>query len=1274
MASVDQTTAECGELAAMMKASNEKVRAEAQLGKPLIQKVPDPLRSIENGALYFNPEIVAIGPYHRHDPQLQPMEVVKKAAAHDFCNSTRHSVEDFYRKIGKDILLLENQIPWVVLEALMSLRRVRIRWFARAIVSSLEMESPPQFDEGAVSGYYKPCHLLDLVRESYLGPSIESKMSGLTRFSLFSSAMELTEIGVRFRASDTSRFRDISFRSGLLFGWLSLPPIQIDDATQAVISNMVAFETCAVGVTDYGVGSYLSLLALLLSSEEDVKELRSKKMIFSDVSDGQALAFLKSLDPHLGKGTSFMQVLQWLNDYYNKKRVRIFVHKIIYRNFKFILAAASVIVFFVTILQTIFTMMVFDGCFIIEVIIKYWMGKTREYLPPLDIDFVESDLILFENQIPFFVLEELFRITVVPELATEGGGRELLKNLALFYLTRGAAKQLPEGYNGPIYHLLHLLHISLCVPPQVPSPLVISEKVGAVFKSGKTLIQRVPEPFRSIENGAEYFNPQIVAIGPYHRDDPQVQPTEEIKKAIARDFCNSTRHSVEEFYAKVGEVAGEARSCYADRFDDMISEKEFTDMMFFDGCFLLAAIAYDTGEALESSFLKTWMTATDYRWYLISRDWMLLENQIPWVVLEALMSLRPVPINRFVQQFPFTMFGDYNNTLQGEGSGHKPCHLLDLVHHGHLGPEFKQEDEKAAAGWSLFSSAMDLAEVGVRIRASKTFYFRDISFHRDLLFGRLSLPPIFVNSWSQVLIANMVAFELCSVDYGVSTYLRLLVLLINKRGGGREGAEIKGDNADRRTLDFFESLSPHLRPGDNFWYVPERLNDYYKNRRVRVLLHKFIYNNFKFILAATSAVIFFVTILQTIFTEINEKVRAETELRKTLIQKVPDPLRSIENGAEYFNPKIVAIGPYHRGDPQVQPMEEIKKAAACDFCNSPSHSAEEFYAKVGEVAGEARSCYADRFDDMISEKEFTDMMFFDGCFLLEVIALVIDDCPPYSFLSRWMTLPCWSLISRDLMLLENQIPWAVLEALMSLRPVRINQFVQEFPLTTDVDFNRLLTKGEEGEGSGRKPCHILDLMRDRYLGPKMEQKDIKVAAGMSLFSSATDLAEVGVRIRASKTFHFRDIIFDRDLLFGRLSLPPIVISGLTQVHIANMVALERCTVDESDYGVGSYLSVLALLMSGEEDVKELRLKRIMHSVLSDRQTLDFFESLSLHLLPRDNYRYVLQRLNDYYRKRRVRVILHKFIYKNFKFILAVTSAVIFFVTILQTIFTVYPRK
>ncbi|XP_020085753.1 UPF0481 protein At3g47200-like [Ananas comosus] len=412
------------------------------------------------------------------------------------------------------------------------------------------------------------------------------------------------------------------------------------------------------------------------------------------------------------------------------------------------------------------------------------------------------------------------------------------------------------------------------------------------------------------------------------------------------------------------------------------------------------------------------------------------------------------------------------------------------------------------------------------------------------------------------------------------------------------------------------------------------------------------------------------SVLVSTMKEINEKVRAETELRKTLIQKVPDPLRSIENGAEYFNPKIVAIGPYHRGDPQVQPMEEIKKAAACDFCNSPSHSAEEFYTKVGEVAGEARSCYADRFEDMISEKEFTDMMFFDGCFLLEFIS---RDSRPSSFLKRWMTTRDYryNLIFRDLMLLENQIPWVVLEALMSLRPVPINEFIQLFPVTADVDFNGLLTKGE---GSGHKPCHLLDLVHERYLGPKMEQKDKNVASGMSFFSSATDLAEVGVRIRASKTFHFRDISFHRDLLFGRLSLPPIVIDDLTPVLIANMVAFEWCTVDESDYGVGSYLSLLALLMSGEEDVKELRSKMIMRSLLSDRRTLDFFESLSPHLLPGDSYTHVLVCLNDYYRKRRVRVLVHKFIYKNFKFILAATSAVIFFVTILQTIFTVYPRK
>lgn len=112
-------------------------------------------------------------------------------------------------------------------------------------------------------------------------------------------------------------------------------------------------------------------------------------------------------------------------------------------------------------------MMVLDGCFIVEVIVDYWMSKKEGALPRAH-EMVKFDLLLVENQIPFFVLEELFDMTVVPELSTELGAREPIRNLAVFYLTGGATKQAPAGYEGPIYHLLHLLHLSLRpLPPPI---------------------------------------------------------------------------------------------------------------------------------------------------------------------------------------------------------------------------------------------------------------------------------------------------------------------------------------------------------------------------------------------------------------------------------------------------------------------------------------------------------------------------------------------------------------------------------------------------------------------------------------------------------------------------------------------------------------------------------------------------------------------------------------------------------------------------------------
>ncbi|XP_059665288.1 uncharacterized protein LOC132311405 isoform X2 [Cornus florida] len=56
-----------------------------------------------------------------------------------------------------------------------------------------------------------------------------------------------------------------------------------------------------------------------------------------------------------------------------------------------------------------------DGCFIIELLYKKYVEMSDPILENhLKYDQVRRDLLLLENQIPFFVLEELFRLTVEP--------------------------------------------------------------------------------------------------------------------------------------------------------------------------------------------------------------------------------------------------------------------------------------------------------------------------------------------------------------------------------------------------------------------------------------------------------------------------------------------------------------------------------------------------------------------------------------------------------------------------------------------------------------------------------------------------------------------------------------------------------------------------------------------------------------------------------------------------------------------------------------------
>ncbi|CAL5004343.1 unnamed protein product [Urochloa decumbens] len=158
--------------------------------------------------------------------------------------------------IQKDIFLLENQIPWLVLQALIEFFPVDVRGFIE-------------------------------------GMGVE-----------FLPGKAAAEQGSR-RRMQWRRLR------------IPAPGTSREDSSDGFV-----------------VSSYLSVLAMLMDSDEDVQKLRAKHVLYSTFSNKQALGFFKGLSQHLRFGSRYFAVLEQIDSYKRQKSVRIAIHRLLYNSFK----------------------------------------------------------------------------------------------------------------------------------------------------------------------------------------------------------------------------------------------------------------------------------------------------------------------------------------------------------------------------------------------------------------------------------------------------------------------------------------------------------------------------------------------------------------------------------------------------------------------------------------------------------------------------------------------------------------------------------------------------------------------------------------------------------------------------------------------------------------------------------------------------------------------------------------------------------------------------
>jgi hypothetical protein len=172
------------------------------------------------------------------------------------------------------------------------------------------------------------------------------------------SAEELYEAGVRFRRSATSSFLDIRFHRGTLY----LPAIVVDDTTEYVLLNLMAFERLHVGAGN-DVTAYVFFMDNMVDSARDVALLTSRRIVYNTVGSDKAVAKLFSglsrdvvLEPH----SALDDVHREVNAYCRKRRNRWranLVHTYFRSPWSFLSLAAAVFLLVMTVLQTVYTLL-----------------------------------------------------------------------------------------------------------------------------------------------------------------------------------------------------------------------------------------------------------------------------------------------------------------------------------------------------------------------------------------------------------------------------------------------------------------------------------------------------------------------------------------------------------------------------------------------------------------------------------------------------------------------------------------------------------------------------------------------------------------------------------------------------------------------------------------------------------------------------------------------------------------------------------------------------
>ncbi|KAK6927507.1 Protein of unknown function DUF247, plant [Dillenia turbinata] len=307
------------------------------------------------------------------------------------------------------------------------------------------------------------------------------------------------------------------------------------------------------------------------------------------------------------------------------------------------------------------------------------------------------------------------------------------------------------------------------------------------------------------------------------------------------------------------------------------------------------------------------------------------------------------------------------------------------------------------------------------------------------------------------------------------------------------------------------------------------------------------------------------------------------------IHRVPYKLR--RTNEEAYVPRIVSIGPFHHGKQNLQTMEAHKLRYLEKFLKlvEAKVSLEDCIRAIKSRIERIRDSYAESID--MSNENFVQMILVDSAFIIELFLLSrydsVDEIDPICR-KPWLI----DDVSRDLRLVENQLPFFILEELFNLA-FGSNENIADSFLKLSYKF----FEGSENINAfleltlNSEVKHFVDMLRYSYIA-SATRRSSKQPENFEFPPSALELWGAGVSFRKGTGNCLFNIKFRNRVL----EMASLMLEDGTETLFRNLIAFEQYYYQNSSY-ITDYVHLLACLIKSSGDVKLLARKGIIENQL-----------------------------------------------------------------------------